>query len=236
MINSLNKIFIIFIFFIFPLASLAIKPYEASYTLNVTSDIGSLKVGYADFKLELTSNNEFTFASQAYTDSIWKKLYNYNRYEKSIGNFRDGNIKGVSYDLVEIEKDEVKKNNKILVNYDGGYASFNNETRWKLQSESILDELNVYLALSEDLMKNSNQNELSYNVIDEKGIQLISFVYDGTEMITIENEKLNSIKFLCPELKIHINVSKEYNYIPLIINRNSSGNKFKLILTKYIPS
>ena len=138
--------------------------------------------------------------------------------------------------LFEIEKDEVKKNNKILVNYDGGYASFNNETRWKLQSESILDELNVYLALSEDLMKNSNQNELSYNVIDEKGIQLISFVNDGTEMITIENEKLNSIRFLCPELKIHINVSKEYNYIPLIINRNSSGNKFKLILTKYIPS
>ena len=85
-------------------------------------------------------------------------------------------------------------------------------------------------------MKNSNQNELSYNVIDEKGIQLISFVNDGTEMITIENEKLNSIRFLCPELKIHINVSKEYNYIPLIINRNSSGNKFKLILTKYIPS
>jgi hypothetical protein len=33
-----------------------------------------------------------------------------------------------------------------------------------------------------------------------------------------------------------INVSKQYDFIPLIINRNTSGNKFKLVLTKYIPS
>ena len=230
----MNKIFLLFVFFIFSLNSLAIKPYEATYALNVTSDIGSLKVGSADFKLELSDNNEFTFSSQSYTDSIWKKLYNYTRYEKSIGHIINNEVDGMLYDVVEIEKDEVTKNNKILINHSEGYAILNNENKWNTTSDYILDELSVYLALSEDLNTNINQGEFSYQVVDEKGIQLVTFVYAGTETITIENVSLESLKFLSSELKIMINVSKQYDFIPLIINRNTSGNKFKLVLTKYI--
>ena len=232
----MNKIFLLFVFFIFSLNSLAIKPYEATYALNVTSDIGSLKVGSADFKLELSDNNEFTFSSQSYTDSIWKKLYNYNRYEKSIGLIIDNTVNGMLYDVVEIEKDKVTKNNKILINHSEGYAILNNENKWNTTSDYILDELSVYIALAEDLNTNINQGEFSYQVVDEKGIQLITFVYAGTETITIENVSLESLKFLSPELKIMINVSKQYDFIPLIINRNTSGNKFKLVLTEYISS
>ena len=230
----MNKIFLLFVFFIFSLNSLAIKPYEATYALNVTSDIGSLKVGSADFKLELSDNNEFTFSSQSYTDSIWKKLYNYTRYEKSIGLIINNTVNGMLYDVVEIEKDKVTKNNKILINHSEGYAILNNENKWNTTSDYILDELSVYLALSEDLNTNINQGEFSYQVVDEKGIQLVTFVYAGTETITIENVSIESLKFLSSELKIMINVSKQYDFIPLIINRNTSGNKFKLVLTKYI--
>jgi hypothetical protein len=232
----MNKIFLLFVFFVFSSNSLALKPYKATYALNVTSDIGSLKVGSADFKLELGDNNEFTFSSQSYTDSIWKKLYNYTRYEKSIGLISNNAVNGMLYDVVEIEKDDVTKNNKILINHSEGYAILNNENKWNTTSDYILDELNVYLALAEDLYINEEQEELSYQVIDEKGIQLITFVYAGTETITIENVSIESIKFHSPELKITINVSKQYDFIPVIINRNSSGNNFKLVLTKYIPS
>ena len=230
----MNKIFLLLVCFIFSSNSLALKPYEATYALNVTSDIGSLKVGSADFKLELRDNNEFTFSSQSYTDSIWKKLYNYNRYEKSIGLIIDNTVNGMLYDVVEIEKDKVTKNNKILINHSEGYAILNNENKWNTTSDYILDELSVYIALAEDLNTNINQGEFSYQVVDEKGIQLVTFVYAGTETITIENVSIESLKFLSSELKIMINVSKHYDFIPLIINRNTSGNKFKLVLTKYI--
>jgi hypothetical protein len=232
----MNKIFLLFVFFIFSLNSLAIKPYEATYALNVTSDIGSLKVGSADFKLELSDNNEFTFSSQSYTDSIWKKLYNYTRYEKSIGHIINNEVDGMLYDVVEIEKDEVTKNNKILINHSEGYAILNNENKWDTDSNNILDELNVYLAFSEDLKINADKDQFSYHVIDEKGIQLITFKYVETETITIEGVSFDSIKFLSPELKITINVSKQYDFIPLIINKNTSSNKFKLVLTQYTPS
>ena len=38
--------------------SQALSPYDARYALNATTDLGSLKVGTADFKLELNGNNE----------------------------------------------------------------------------------------------------------------------------------------------------------------------------------
>jgi hypothetical protein len=214
----------------------ALLPYEANYALNASTDLGSLKVGSAEFKLELNGSNEFIFSSQSYTDSIWKKLYNYTRYEKSIGSIEEDHIKGGLYDVVEIEKEGVTKNNKILINYDEGFVIVNNDKKWNSNSKIILDELNVYLALSESLKKNPNQTEYSFQVADEKGIQLVTFMKSGDETINIEDLSINSIKLSSPELKISINVSEKYNYIPLIIDRNSSKTRFRLILTSYKPS
>ena len=215
--------------------SQALSAYEARYSLNASTDLGSLKVGTADFKLELNGGSEFVFTSQSYTDSIWKKLYNYTRYEKSIGSIEKDNIKGHLYDIVEIEKDGVTKNNKILINHNDGFVIVNNDRKWDTNSKIIVDELNLYLALSENLKKNSNQKEHSFNVVDEKGIQLVTFIKTGEETITIENVAINSIKFSSAALNITLNVSEKYNYIPLIINRNSSKTLFRLILTSFNP-
>ena len=215
--------------------SQALSPYEARYALNATTDLGSLKVGTADFKLELNGNNEFTFSSQSYTDSIWKKLYNYTRYEKSIGSVKGNIIRGRLYDIVEIEKDGVTKNNKILINQNEGFVIVNNDKKWGTDSKIIVDELNLYLALSENLQKKPNLKEYSFHVVDEKGIQLVTFIRSEDETISIEDININSIKLTSPELKISINVSEKYNYIPLIINRNSSKTRFRLVLTSLTP-
>ena len=230
----MKKIIFIILCFI-SYASHALSAYEARYVLNASTDLGSLKVGTADFKLELDGSNKFTFSSQSYTDSIWKKLYNYSRYEKSIGSVEKDKIKGNLYDIVEIEKDVVTKNNKILINHNEGFAILNNDTKWDINSKLIVDELNLYLALSENLKKNPNQKEHSFHVVDEKGIQLVTFIKSGEETITIENLDINSIKFSSSELNITLNVSEKYNYIPLIINRNSSKTRFRLVLTSFNP-
>ena len=223
-------------FTLFLLISFQIKalvPYEATYVLNATSDLGSLKVGEANFKLQIDENNKFIFSSNAFTDSIWKSLYDYSRYEKSIGFNYESGLAITLYDLIEIEDSDISKNNKIRIFPEKNYAIFNNGEHWETITNNIVDELSVYLAISEDLQKNPGKTEFSYQVIDEKGIQLVTFNYQDEESINIDNMQIKSMKFSSPELKIVLHVSKEYNYIPLIIDRSISKNRFRLILKEF---
>jgi len=229
----MNKKYFFLLFLLFSLQIKALVPYEATYVLNATTDLGSLKVGEANFKLQIDENNEFIFSSKAFTDSIWKKLYDYSRYEKSIGSNSESGLAITLYDLIEIEDSDISKNNKIRIYPEKNYAIFNNGDHWEIISNNVVDELSVYLAISEDLQKNSGKTELSYQVIDEKGIQLVTFTYQGEESINIDNTPIESMKFVSLELKIVLHVSKEYNYIPLIIDRSISKNRFRLILKEF---
>ena len=211
----------------------ALTSYEATYDLSVTSDLGKLKIGDVRFKLVIDNNSEFTYYSEAYTDSIWKALYDYSRYERSIGLKIDNYISIHYYDRVEIEKGELAKNNKIRIFPEQNYAIFNNEQRWETTSKSILDELNVYLALSEDVQKNPNQDIFTYQVIDEKGINQVNFKFEGYETISINNIEIESMKMVSPELKLSLNLSKAYNYLPVIINRVNKENHYRLILKEF---
>ena len=211
----------------------ALTSYEATYDLSVTSDLGKLKIGDARFKLVTDNNDEFTFSSTAFTDSIWKTLYDYSRYERSIGLKIDNYINSHYYDLVEIQKGELAKNNKIRIFPERNYAIFNNEQRWETTSKSILDELNVYLALSEDVQKNPNQDIFTYQVIDEKGINQVNFKFEGYETISINNIEIESMKMVSPELQLTLNLSKAYNFLPIIINRVNQKNHYRLTLREF---
>ena len=211
----------------------ALTSYEATYDLSVTSDIGKLKIGDTRFRLVTDNNDEFTFSSTAFTDSIWKTLYDYSRYERSIGLKIDNDISSQYYDLVEIEKGELVKNNKIRIYPKKNYAIFNNEKRWENISKGILDELSIYLALSEDVQKNPNQNIFTYQVIDEKGINQVSFQLEDNETITIHNIEIESMKMISPELELTLNLSKAHNFLPVIINRVNQENHYRLTLREF---
>jgi len=229
----MNKKYFFILFLLISFQIKALIPYEATYVLNATTDLGSLKVGVANFKLQIDDDNKFLFSSKAFTDSIWKKLYDYSRYEKSIGFNSESGLAISLYDLIEIEDGDISKNNKIRIYPEKNYAIFNNGDHWEIISNNIVDELSVYLAISEDLQKNPDKTEFSYQVIDEKGIQLVTFTFQGEESINIYNMPIKSMKFVSPELKIALHVSKEYNYIPLVIDRNISKNRFRLILKEF---
>ena len=211
----------------------ALTSYEATYDLSVTSDIGKLKIGDARFRLVTNNNDEFTFSSTAFTDSIWKTLYDYSRYERIIGLKIDNDINSQYYDLVEIEKGELVKNNKIRIYPKKNYAIFNNEKRWENISKGILDELSIYLALSEDVQKNPDQDVFTYQVIDEKGINQVNFKFEGNEPITINNIKIESMKMTSPELKLSLNLSSSFNFLPVIINRVNQENHYRLTLSEF---
>ena len=211
----------------------ALTSYEATYDLRATTDLGKLKIGDAKFKLVVDNNDKFIFSSEAFTDSIWKSLYNYSRYERSIGSKIDNYINSHYYDLVEISKDGLEKNNKIRIYPEKNYAIINSEQRRETKSKSILDELSVYLALSEDVQKNPNQDAFTYQVIDEKGINQINFKFEGNETITINNIKIESMKMTSPELKLSLNLSSSFNFLPIIINRVNKENHFYLTLREF---
>ena len=211
----------------------ALTSYEATYDLSVTSDLGKLKIGDARFKLVTDNNDEFTFSSTAFTDSIWKTLYDYSRYERSIGLKIDNYINSHYYDLVEIQKGELAKNNKIRIYPKKNYAIFNNEKRWENISKGILDELSIYLALSEDVQKNPDQDIFTYQVIDEKGINEVNFKLEDYETITIHNIEIKSMKMISPELELTLNLSKAHNFLPVIINRVNQENHYRLTLREF---
>jgi hypothetical protein len=211
----------------------ALTSYEATYDLSVTSDLGKLKIGDARFKLVTDNNDEFTFSSTAFTDSIWKTLYDYSRYERSIGLKIDNYLNSHYYDLVEIEKGELAKNNKIRIYPQKNYAIFNNEQRWETISKSILDELSIYLALSEDVQKNPDQDIFTYQVVDEEGINEVNFKLEDYETIIIHNIEIKSMKMISPELELTLNLSKAHNFLPVIINRVNQENHYRLTLREF---
>jgi hypothetical protein len=211
----------------------ALTSYEATYDLSVTTDLGKLKIGDARFKLVTDNNDEFTFSSTAFTDSIRKTLYDYSRYERSIGLKIDNYINSHYYDLVEIQKGELIKNNKIRIYPQKNYAISNNEQRWETISKSILDELSIFLALSEDVQKNPDQDIFTYQVIDEKGINEVNFKLEDYETITIHNIEIKSMKMISPELGLTLNLSKAHNFLPVIINRVNQENHYRLTLREF---
>jgi len=228
----MKKLFYLILCFFITFEIQALTSYEAIYDLNLTSDIGKVKIGNARFKL-VTDNNKFTFSSKAFTDSIWKTLYDFSRYERSIGLKIDNDINSQYYDLVEIQKGELLKNNKIKIDSEKNYAIFNNEQRWETMSKSILDELSIYLALSEDVQKNPNQDVFTYQVVDEKGINQVNFKFEDYETIIINNIEIESMKMVSPELELTLNLSKVYNFLPVIINRVNKKNHYRLALREF---
>ena len=229
----MKKPFYLILCFLIAFEIQALTSYEATYDLSVTSDLGKLKIGDARFKLVTDNNDEFTFSSTAFTDSIWKTLYDYSRYERSIGLKIDNYINSHYYDLVEIQKGELIKNNKIRIYPQKNYAISNNEQRWETISKSILDELSIYLALSEDVQKNPDQDVFTYQVIDEKGINEVNFKLEDYETIIIHNIEIKSMKMISPELGLTLNLSKAHNFLPVIINRVNQENHYRLTLREF---
>ena len=228
----MKKLFYLILCFFITFEIQALTSYEAIYDLNLTSDIGKVKIGNARFKL-VTDNNKFTFSSKAFTDSIWKTLYDFSRYERSIGLKIDNDINSQYYDLVEIQKGELLKNNKIKIDSEKHYAIFSNEQRWETMSKSIVDELSIYLALSEDVQKNPNQDVFTYQVVDENGINQVNFTFEDYETIIINNIEIESMKMVSPELGLTLNLSKAYNFLPVIINRVNKKNHYRLALREF---
>jgi hypothetical protein len=107
------------------------------------------------------------------------------------------------------------------------------ESSWEINSAEIVDTLSIYLHISEDIQKDPNKKSFFYQIVDKKGINEREFIIDGFETIIIDNNEVETIRVVCPKLRLVFNISKDHNFIPVYINKTNGEANFQLVLTDY---
>ena len=228
----MKKIIFSFLIFIFS-NSLALSPYIGSYELYADTKMGNLKIGKATLNLNIIED-QFTFTTEAKTESLWKALYDYSRSEKSTGHEVDGQVINNYFSVIEKIKDEVKKNYEINIATDKNYAISSTGEEWEIKPGLLVDPLSVYLALSNDMLNKPNQVEFTYQVVDQEGVEYHQFRVEGEEMIEINGREIKTSRVICDELELTLNLSAQDNFQPVKIHKVNGKTEFTMILIEFL--
>ena len=225
----MNKVIFLFLAFFYSAQSLSLTPYKGNYELYAETVMGNLKIGTAILNLEV-NDNQFEFTTEASTASVWKALYDYSRSEKSIGDEIDGQIINTSFRVIEKIKGEVKKNYEITIETDKNYAVSSSGDEFEIKPGLLVDTLSVYLALSNDMVNKPNESEFTYQVVDEVGVNYLQFKLDGSEKILINEREIETMRVICDELQLTLNLSVEENFQPIKIHKINGKTAFTMTL------
>jgi hypothetical protein len=224
---------ILFLLILITSNSFALSPYLGSYDLFANTKMGTLKIGSALLDLKI-NDEEFTFTTEAKTESLWKALYDYSRSEISTGNETDGQIINNYFSVKEKIKDEVKKDYEITIITDKNYAVSSNGEEWEIKPGLLVDPLSVYLALSNDMLKYPQQEEFTYQVVNKDGVKYLKFIVDGQETVSINNRDIETMRVTCEELKLTLNLSVKDNFQPVRIHKVNGKTEFTMLLVEFM--
>ena len=227
----MKKIVLLFLSLIFT-NSLALSPYIGNYQLYADTKMGNLQIGSAVLTLEM-NDSEFTFTTEAKTESLWKALYDYSRSEKSTGNETDGQIINNYFSVIEKIKGEVKKDYEITIVTDKNYALSSTGEEFEIKPGLLVDPLSVYLALSNDMLNKPNQSEFTYQVVNQDGVKYLKFRVIGQENISINGSEIDTIRVSCEELELTLNLSVKDNFQPVKIHKVNGKTEFTMLLIEF---
>jgi len=227
----MKKIVLLFLSLIFT-NSLALSPYIGNYQLYADTKMGNLQIGSAVLTLEM-NDSEFTFTTEAKTESLWKALYDYSRSEKSTGNETDGQVINNYFSVIEKIKGEVKKDYEITIVTDKNYALSSTGEEFEIKPGLLVDPLSVYLALSNDMLNKPNQSEFTYQVVNQEGVKYLKFRVIGQENISINGSEINTIRVTCEELELTLNLSVKDNFQPVKIHKINGKTEFTMLLIEF---
>ena len=228
----MNKVIILFLGLLFSFQSFALTPYKGSYDLYAETVMGNLQIGTAILNLKI-KDNHFEFTTEARTASLWKALYDYSRSEKSIGNEIDGQIINTYFSVIEKIKEEVRKNYEITIETDKNYAVSSTGSEFEIKPGLLVDTLSVYLALSNDIINKPSQSEFTYQVVDEVGVKYLQFKVDGSEKLLINESEIETIRVVCDELQLTLNLSIKDNLQPIRIHKINGKTPFTMTLIEF---
>jgi len=212
--------------------SLALSPYIGNYQLYADTKMGNLQIGSAVLNLEM-NDSEFTFITEAKTESLWKALYDYSRSEKSTGNETDGQVINNYFSVIEKIKGEVKRDYEITIVTDKNYALSSTGEEFEIKPGLLVDPLSVYLALSNDMLNKPNQSEFTYQVVNQDGVKYLKFRVIGQENISINGSEIDTIRVSCEELELTLNLSVKDNFQPVKIHKINGKTEFTMLLIEF---
>jgi len=228
----MNKVIFLFLGLLISFQSFALTPYKGSYDLYAETVMGNLKIGTAILNLEI-NDNQFEFTTEASTAAVWKALYDYSRSERSIGNEIDGQIINTSFSVIEKNKGDIKKNYEITIETDKNYAVSSSGDEFEIKPGLLVDTLSVYLALSNDMINKPNESEFTYQVVDEVGVKYLEFKLDGSEKILINESEIETMRVVCDELQLTLNLSIIENFQPIRIHKINGKTAFTMTLIEF---
>ncbi len=228
----MNKVIFLFLGLLISFQSFALTPYKGSYDLYAETVMGNLKIGTAILNLEI-NDNQFEFTTEASTAAVWKALYDYSRSERSIGNEIDGQIINTSFSVIEKIKSDIKKNYKITIETDKNYAVSSSGDEFEIKPGLLVDTLSVYLALSNDMINKPNESKFTYQVVDEDGVKYLEFKLDGSEKILINESEIETMRVVCDELQLTLNLSIKENFQPIRIHKINGKTAFTMTLIEF---
>ena len=227
----MKKTFTLILSLFITLQSYALSSYMGEYKLYAKTKLGSLHIGAAQFVLDV-DDNKYIYTTEANTSSLLKALYDYSRSEQSIGQEIDGELISTHFSVVERIKNEVKKNYNFTI-IDRNSVISSTGKKWTIDPGNLVDQLSVYLALSNDIQNNPDQVEFIYQVADEEGVEYQKFIVEGYQTVTIEEKEIETIVIKCPELELTLNLSVEHNFQPVLIHKINGNSEFKLVLKEF---
>jgi len=280
----MKKYFISIFTLFYLLPAHSISSFSANYDLHLKNNLGSIKLGSAEYELVVT-NNVYIFRNHARTDKLWSSIYDYSINETSIGLIEGNELIGDYYEIIEnqgnliSEKYEVNISELIIngllksqldtlsdselilkaidsgnfnkikfadkQSNDSSIPSYKKDLKNRMElieylleletnSSDIVDPLSLYLNISGDVQKSPNRKVFTYQFADKKGISQREFTIIGIEKIKINKNEIETIRIECPELDLRINISKEYNFMPVFISKTNGKSDFSLILVDFI--
>ena len=210
----------------------SLSSFSATYSLFTKTDLGYVKFGVSKYELIL-ANNVYVFNNNASTDMLWSTIYDFSVNQTSIGLIDDGDLISNYYKISEKEGESYIDSYEINIYPEERYVTLNNEIRWEANSSNLVDILSIYLRISEDIQKDLNNKVFTYQLVDKKGINQREFTIEGVEILSINNNELETIRIVCPELGLIFNVSKEHNFMPVNIEKTNGKTQYRLRLKDF---
>jgi hypothetical protein len=230
--TNMKRFLISICIILYTLPVYSLSSYSATYNLHLLTNLGSIKLGIAEYELIL-ANQAYIFKSFAKTDLLWRALYDYSVDETSVGLIKDNLLIGNYYKINETSADTSSEDYEINIYPTEHYATMNNETKWYANSINLVDALSIYLHISEDIQRDLNKKVLSYQLVDKKGINQREFNVVGRETITIDSKEFETIRIECSELKLIINISMDHNFMPINIEKTNGTSQYRLSLKDF---
>ena len=78
-----------------------------------------------------------------------------------------------------------------------------------------------------------SNSEFTYQVVDQDGVEYLTFTAIGPEIVTINKIKIPTIRVECDELNLTLNLSINDNYQPIKIQKLNGKTQFTMNLIEF---